>query len=315
MQQKPITKVIIGIFLVAVLFAVTQIQSQLAGGSSLSVKPETQVQNIEIPEETELEEVEETEETEEEKPMAEELRDTVSHILENAFGFFAKSDLDIVAIGDSLTQGVGDETNNGGYVGILEDTLNSGDQKISIENFGKRGNRTDQLLKRMEEPEISSSLENADVILVTIGANDIMKVVKNNFADLQYEPFEQEQKNYEERLRTIFENMLEKNPDAEIYLVGFYNPFESYFEDVEELTRIIENWNSTSRAITLEYEEVSYIPVQDLFQAGESQYFSEDNFHPNQRGYRVIAERVFNYIRPSIEKNIEEENKEEEQNE
>lgn len=309
MQQKPVTKILIGILLVAVLVAVTQIQAKLDQEPPLSEKPETQVQTAEIPEETELEEA--PDEPAEEKAVTEEFKDTVSTIIDNALGLFTKSDLEIVAIGDSLTQGVGDETDNGGYVGILENTLNESTQKVHIENFGKRGNRTDQLLKRLEEPKIAASLANADVILVTIGANDIMKVVKENISNLQYEPFAEEQKAYEDRLREIFDKMTEYNPEADIYLLGFFNPFESYFEHVNELKQIIDNWNSTSRAVTQDYEQVTYIPVQDLFSAGESRYFSEDNFHPNQMGYREIAERVFHYIRPSIEQPAEEEEKQE----
>lgn len=311
MHQKPITKILIGILLVAVLVAVTQIQAKLDQGPPLSEKPETQVQTAEIPQETELEEA--PDDQAEQKAVSEEFRDTVSTIIENTLGLFTKSDLEIVAIGDSLTQGVGDETNNGGYVGILENTLNESTQKVHIENYGKPGNRTDQLLKRLEKPEIAASLANADVIIITIGANDIMKVVKDNFSNLQYEPFVEEQKAYENRLREIFDKMTEYNPEADIYLVGFYNPFESYFEHVNELKQVIDNWNSTSRAVVQDYEQVTYVPVQDLFSAGESRYFAEDNFHPNQRGYLEIAERVFNYIRPSIEKSVEEEKKEQEE--
>lgn len=311
MHQKPITKILIGILLVAVLVAVTQIQAKLDQGPPLSEKPETQVQTAEIPQETELEEA--PDDQAEQKAVSEEFRDTVSTIIENTLGLFTKSDLEIVAIGDSLTQGVGDETNNGGYVGILENTLNESTQKVHIENYGKPGNRTDQLLKRLEKPEIAASLANADVIIITIGANDIMKVVKDNFSNLQYEPFVEEQKAYENRLREIFDKMTEYNPEADIYLVGFYNPFESYFEHVNELKQVIDNWNSTSRAVVQDYEQVTYVPVQDLFSAGESRYFAEDNFHPNQRGYLEIAERVFNYIRPSIEKSVEEGKKEQEE--
>lgn len=310
MHQKPITKILIGILLVAVLVAVTQIQAKLDQGPPLSEKPETQVQTAEIPQETALEET--PDDQAEKKAVSEEFRDTVSTIIDNALGLFTKSDLEIVAIGDSLTQGVGDETDNGGYVGILENTLNESTQTVNIENYGKRGNRTDQLLKRLEKPEIAASLANADVIIITIGANDIMKVVKDNFSNLQYEPFAAEQKAYEDRLRKIFDKMTEYNPEADIYLVGFYNPFENYFEHVNELKQVIDNWNSTSRAVVQDYEQVTYVPVQDLFSAGESRYFAEDNFHPNQRGYLEIAERIFNYIRPSIETSVEEEEKEQE---
>lgn len=296
-------KVWIGVILVAILFVVVTIQSELDKGVPVSERPDTKIQTSEIPTETELQESEKAEEPlgDTEKSVSEELQDAVSQILDDTFGFFTKSDLEIVAIGDSLTQGVGDETHSGGYVGILRDTLNEGGQNVEITNYGKRGNRTDQLLKRLEKDEISSSIKEADLILVTIGANDIMKVVKANFSNLEYEQFEKERAEYEDRLRKIFDTMLEKNPDAEIYLAGFYNPFESYFPDVEALTEIIHSWNNTSNQVTQDYEQVHYIPISDLFQPEENRYFAEDNFHPSRQGYRLIAGRVFDYIRPSVE--------------
>src|SRR5699024_8712082 len=86
--------------------------------------------------------------------------------------------------GNEDNEEVGEEEDNGGYVSILEDTINKDNDLVEIDNFGKRGNRTDQLIDRMEEPEIKESLEEADIILITIGANDIMQIFKENFTDL-----------------------------------------------------------------------------------------------------------------------------------
>lgn len=61
--------------------------------------------------------------------------------MEGALDLF-KKDLKIVSIGDSLTEGIGDETENGGYVGILNHTFEDNNLNITVENFGKKG--TDQ---------------------------------------------------------------------------------------------------------------------------------------------------------------------------
>ena len=103
-----------------------------------------------------------------------------------------KKDLRIVSIGDSLTEGIGDQTESGGYVGILNQTFEDNQLNIRIENYGKKGNRTDQLLKRLDQDDIASAIKKADIVLITIGANDIMKVVKNNILNLTTEPFNRE---------------------------------------------------------------------------------------------------------------------------
>jgi len=242
----------------------------------------------------------------EDTTISDDIKEAVSRVVEGALGIFIKENLNIVAIGDSLTQGVGDDSDNGGYVGILERSLNKNksEQNIEIKNYGKRGNRTDQLLKRLNKEEVSASIEEADLILVTIGANDIMKIVKENFSDLNYEDFVKEQTRYETRLQSIFDTIQVKNPDAQIYLVGLYNPFNQYFNEVPELGQIMQDWNHISRQVTSQYGNVSFIPVADLFE-GSKDLYSEDNFHPNQEGYQLIAERVFEYIKEFIQREDE----------
>ncbi|WP_421384789.1 SGNH/GDSL hydrolase family protein [Bacillus salacetis] len=256
-----------------------------------------------LPEKT-VEEVEEQLEAveEEQSPtssITEEIKNNVREAIEGVINLFNK-DLKIVSIGDSLTQGVGDETESGGYVGILNHTFEDNELSISIENFGKRGNRTDQLLKRLGNKEIASSIKNSDVVLITIGANDIMKIVKSNFIDLRVETFEKEKQNYRKRLRAIFNKINELNPDAKVYLIGFYNPFEGYFGDIKELEIIMNRWNDEGKAVTEEYENVSYIPTADLFKDTNLELLSEDYFHPNTSGYKRIAKRVLEYVEEII---------------
>ncbi|MDC3418644.1 SGNH/GDSL hydrolase family protein [Aquibacillus salsiterrae] len=237
--------------------------------------------------------------------LTDEIKEKVRYVIDGALGLFYKENLLIVAIGDSLTQGVGDTTKNGGYVGILQNSFQDSNQNITIQNYGKRGNRSDQLLKRLDEPEIMESMKETDLVLITIGANDIMKVVKSTFMDLRYEPFEEEMVLYEVRLRKIVNNIRSINPDADVFLIGLYNPFEKYFGDIVQLNMITENWNNAILTVASEYDRVTYVPVVDLFKNSDKNLFWEDNFHPNVDGYQLIAERVFHYIKPSIEKKEE----------
>ncbi|MHC0035352.1 SGNH/GDSL hydrolase family protein [Pseudoneobacillus sp. C159] len=230
-------------------------------------------------------------------PITEEIKEKVRAVLEGAFNFF-KKDQKIVAIGDSLTQGVGDETGTGGYVGILQNTFDDHHLNISIENFGKRGNRSDQLLKRLEQKSITTAIKKSDIVLITIGANDIMRVVKTNFTHLNsLDPFIDEREYYTERLRSIFNKINELNPDAQIYLIGFYNPFERYFSNIEQLNMIMTNWNDAGKSVTEEYANVEYIPIDDIFIPSEVDLLSDDYFHPNTSGYKLIAKRVLENLK------------------
>jgi lysophospholipase L1-like esterase len=247
-------------------------------------------------EEIQTEQVEETD-----KPIPAEIKAKVREVVEIALDFF-KKDQKIVAIGDSLTEGVGDETKSGGYVGILNHTFEDNNLNITVENYGKKGNRTDQLLKRLEKEDVASAIKQADIVLITIGANDIMNVLKSNFMNVTMEPFQEERVKYIERLKAIFNKINDLNPDTQIYLIGFYNPFERHFGEIKELGMIIDNWNDAGKIIAEEYNNVRYIPTKDLFINTNMDLLAEDEFHPNTSGYKQMAQRVLEYLKESNEK-------------
>lgn len=229
------------------------------------------------------------------EPVTDQLKGIISDTVKSAVDFF-KRDIYITAIGDSLTQGIGDHTKQGGYVGILDRTINHSDEVVEFNNLGKSGNRSDQLLKRLEDPEIIDSIAKSNVVLITIGANDVMLVVKENITNLVYSKFVKEQEQFEIRLSGILEKIREINADADIYILGFYNPFEKYFPEVKELDAIVNDWNEIGETVTSQFENATFIPIKDLFDSTDKEVFSDDHFHPNLDGYRLMAERVLDYL-------------------
>lgn len=83
-----------------------------------------------------------------------------------------KKSVHFVAVGDSLTEGVGDQTKRGGYVPLVADALQQKYGLTSIEknNYGVSGERSDQILKRVKkDTDLRSSLASADFITMTVG--------------------------------------------------------------------------------------------------------------------------------------------------
>lgn len=246
--------------------------------------------------ENEKEENNENQTEKEEENKDDSFKDYLNDKAEKFMNRFFTKKMNVVAIGDSLTEGIGDEENNG-YVGILDNSINHDKDLLEFENFGKKGNRTDQLLLRLEDEEdIEDSIDDADIILITIGANDIMQVFKNNITDLTLDKFSDETIAYEERLNDIFDTIEEYNKKADVYLIGFYNPFTSHFDDIEELETIVNEWNDIGEETIEERSHGHYIPVKDIFDDTEDDYMSDDNFHPNHEGYQLMAERVLEHI-------------------
>ncbi|MGG1631391.1 SGNH/GDSL hydrolase family protein [Rossellomorea sp. NRS-1567] len=208
---------------------------------------------------------------------------------------FIPKNLKVVSVGDSLTQGVGDSTKKGGYVPYLEKHLESldGVKDAQFHNYGVRGNRTDQLLKRLKKEDVKTSIEQSDLVMITIGGNDVMKIFRENLSHLKLEVFQEEKRKYQLRLQEIIETIRSYNPNAGIVLVGLYNPFNTWFSDIEEVNQVIHDWNDASREILSDYDKTLFVKIDDLFiDAGDNLLF-EDYFHPNDEGYKMIADRMF----------------------
>ena len=102
---------------------------------------------------------------------------------------------------------------------------------------------------------------------------------------------------YSKRLTAIFDKINDINPETQVYLIGFYNPFERHFGEIKELGMIIDNWNTAGKSLTEEYENVSYIPTIDLFSQSTNDLLATDEFHPNTTGYKLMAQRVLEYLK------------------
>ncbi|MBP3041396.1 SGNH/GDSL hydrolase family protein [Bacillaceae bacterium Marseille-Q3522] len=207
---------------------------------------------------------------------------------------FIPRDIKVVSVGDSLTEGIGDETKQGGYIPYLQSLMETekGINKTDFANFGKKGNRTSQLLKRLETPELKQALQEADLIIVTIGGNDLMKVIRDHFTSLQLSVFDPYKEQYENDLNRVLETIRTENNAAGIVLVGLYNPIYRWFSTVTELNQVIADWNERSKEVLYQYTNTYFVDIADLFQTEENLVYT-DFFHPNNHGYELIASRVF----------------------
>lgn len=211
---------------------------------------------------------------------------------------FIPRDVTIVSAGDSLTQGVGDSTKQGGYVPYLQKLLekDKGIREAHFYNFGVKGNRSDQLLNKLETSKVKTAVKEADIVIVTIGGNDVMKVVRENFTSLQLKTFEKQKKIYEKNLKELLTKVREDNLNGTIVLVGLYNPFITWFADIDEINKLVKNWNQASQKILAQFDNTYFVEVDDVFREGGENLLYTDYFHPNDKGYELIARRVYDTL-------------------
>ncbi|HWL11780.1 MAG TPA: GDSL-type esterase/lipase family protein [Ureibacillus sp.] len=204
-----------------------------------------------------------------------------------------------LALGDSLTQGVGDEERKNGYTKRLVEKLEQWKEisQVVLDNRGKRGRRSDQLLKLLEKGHYDYELKNSELITITIGGNDIMKVVKKDIFELKREDFDKELTNFQERYEQILKEIREINPDVPIMVIGLYNPFSVITDEITEFESIITDWNDSIEAISTQYENACFVDIQDLFDENANLVYHTDFFHPNGYGYTIMTERIISMMK------------------
>lgn len=223
--------------------------------------------------------------------------------------------LTYAALGDSLTEGVGDATGQGGFVPLFaKDIENKTDSSVSSQNFGKAGDTSTQIYNRMmKSKKITDGLKKADIITITIGGNDVLKVIRDNVSKLSSmteKDFTKPEELYQARVKKLLDKIREDNPKAQIYVLGIYNPFYLNFPELTVMQNVIDSWNTATASVVSQEKNTYFIPINDLLYKGSGDkqavesgstsdavsnnlLYTEDHFHPNNVGYQLMADAVF----------------------
>lgn len=162
----------------------------------------------------------------------------------------------IVAFGDSLVAGYG-ATTEGGFVALLTQALG-----VPITNLGKNGDTTAQAKARLEAVVAASP----DITLVLLGGNDALRRVS----------VEETEKNLREIVASL------QKAGSRVVLLGVIggfprDPYAPMYERLAEEFDVTYVSNVLSGIITR----------ADLM---------SDGIHPNQAGYKKIADRLLPII-------------------
>ncbi|WP_141504327.1 SGNH/GDSL hydrolase family protein [Paenibacillus luteus] len=201
----------------------------------------------------------------------------------------SEEQLRIVALGDSLTRGTGDIEGKG-YVGYIGDMLKQKGTDISLINLGIKGLTSPELAEQLKEKEIGRQIGQANVILMTIGGNDLF-LGGQTLSDVSEASITGLEDAFLINLKAIMTSIRSVNKEATVYLLGLYNPF-SEFENGALLSEVVRGWNYKAAEQLAEDPGTVFVPTYDLFQKNVNDYLFTDHFHPNEKGYQLMAERV-----------------------
>lgn len=217
----------------------------------------------------------------------------------------AKKELKIAVIGDSLAKGTGDHSGMGFARRTVNELSASTGKKVQLlNNLGINGLTTTGLLPKLEERGTQYVLGQADIILLSIGGNDLFRgadlISKGNAGtastakrqELDPKDLLKGLPKASTQLKAILERIRAINPAATIVYVGLYNPFG----DMQELqipgNQAVASWNQTALETMNHYSNMTLVPTFDIFQNHLDKYLSSDHFHPNGDGYQQIAVRI-----------------------
>lgn len=201
----------------------------------------------------------------------------------------------IVALGDSLTRGTGDVTGKG-YVGYMMDQLKArSNQQMTLYNLGIRGQTSVELIQQVQQKQVQRQLRSADLIVITIGANDLFRGGQTLMEE-DFKKVKQIQAQYLTTLDGILSSIRASNSKGTIYFVGLYNPFNQQ-ADAEMTSKIVRDWNYNTAELSAKYPKTVFVPTDDLFLLNVEEYLYSDKFHPNTEGYRLIGERIASLVR------------------
>jgi acyl-CoA thioesterase-1 len=183
----------------------------------------------------------------------------------------------VLAFGDSLTAGYGLRPEES-YPELLQKRLTADGLNYEVVNAGISGDTSAGGVRR-----IDWTLEGGDVkvIIVELGANDILRGL--DIAEMK------------ENLGTIIEHA--KKRGAKVLLAGMRAPTNSGVDYCR--------WTDEAFIDLAKGHNVALIPFLLDNVAGIPSLNQADGIHPNPAGTRIVADTVYRYLKPMLEKTDE----------
>ncbi|MDQ0197849.1 SGNH/GDSL hydrolase family protein [Neobacillus ginsengisoli] len=197
-----------------------------------------------------------------------------------------------VALGDSLSAGVGSSIFSPGFVHrfrrMAEREL---EDHVLVHVFARPGAETKDVLNDLHQDFIKEKVREADIITITAGTNDLIIAVRKYQTDNDLQALKKSFHECKENFSAIMNLIHElKKSDIRpfvIRLFHLYNPFPK--EDLA--IKWVKHFNHHLKGLAKDYH-VSIVEINKVFNEYEAEYLSIDRIHPNDIGHEQMAERL-----------------------
>ncbi len=219
-----------------------------------------------------------------------------------------------VALGDSLAEGIDPYGKTGyGYSDYVRKFL---EHKNILENytkkFAKKGHRITDLImdiennKKMEidnkKTTIKNALINADLVTISIGANDLFYKLGVNNLIFDIDNVENLYRYVDEIIIDMDKliELIQKYCKEDIILVGYYNPLSNKKSLLaRELEPIFMYINIKMTELANKYD-IYYVDIYQIFKENPEYLPNPLDIHPSNEGYEVISREIISVIKQKI---------------
>lgn len=180
----------------------------------------------------------------------------------------------ILAFGDSLTAGFG-LTEKESYPYLLQQKLNADGYNYEVVNAGVSG---DTSLGGLERADWALSQENAQILVLELGANDMLRGI----------PVEKMKKNLDEIIRKA------KAKNLKVLLCGMLAPPSMGQEYSQDFTMAFPDLASAHK--------VEFVPFLLENVALKKELNQADGIHPNAEGEKIMTDNIYKALKPMLTK-------------
>ncbi|KOS62297.1 S-layer homology domain-containing protein [Lysinibacillus agricola] len=219
---------------------------------------------------------------------------------------------DYVALGDSLAHGMNEIGMIGlGYTDFVAQALQQ-DGLITSYNkgFAYSGYTTKNVLEdiqnnvekpvigfgyQSEKVKLRTSLKEAEIITLTAGANDLIPILEESqTTGLSAAAMLKASQGAIKNIAAILDEIKELNPNVQVYVMGYYNSFPYYSEDLQKQFKVLLTVMNSTIKTTVEKAGAIFVPTYDIVAQDVPSYLpNPENIHLSEAGYLAVANEAF----------------------
>jgi Lysophospholipase L1 and related esterases len=214
-----------------------------------------------------------------------------------------------LALGDSLAFGVGaDNPAEQGYVGLTAANLRLSKYSstgLDLVNLSAPGATSADLLQPGGQLDRAISeiqrRGGVDIISIGVGANDLLALAESSSPCFQsaaskacQDALGQTLAGLQSNLSSVLRQLRAAAPNAQIYVLDIHNPYSGTNDPRAIVASVgVQQVNGVIAAAAADPSlSAKFVSIHGVFEGRARQWIASDGIHPNNDGYRVMAEAL-----------------------